>query len=681
VAENAAQDLASLWSSNEQRFKQSRDLIAECGRWERQEMKPTLPMRLVEGRQTPQGFPVVLPHSTTMPQDVASFVARRQPSLKRVPLGEGSRAARAASDIETWLQEAFASKVQIDAEPLWDTLCAFATHDSEFAVLVQPAPSHYSGLLNLLEDDGRIMARWQRNADGLDADEYLTRNGNRAGYSVSKRKSREAQAAYARDFKARRWPFMVRVLSAPEYLPLGRDPLTGQLDTLLIRSVCTAAHLESEGFEWWAHDRVDPGPNYSTGNAQSYTLYELHSSNPWNIIYQIDGLDGERYQARKDGTPTQQGLDMAKLYGLNRLHAGQFFGWHRAHEKDPAKRGIPLLAPFMGILGGAQRQITGIVEHNYRTGFGPWGFKLSPEMLEVWTEMGQPEQVKLMDDAVLPLLGDPVSLVHQGVGSDAWRVFEFLMGMVNQFNEGEKVRSSPDASSIAQTTALASVDTVLSQISNGALQAYKFVAECLLEQCAALSGKDHFGGPIPVYCHVTPEGKEQRHVELGADDLMGDFTVEITQPTKRWSNLPLAQAGISWVERKLVSKREWREDFAGDEQPESTLDEIAAENYVDSDAGQQELQALVARIQGDREALRLRGLQNAGVLSLGGTPTAAIPPRPGGTGVGTDGVPTTNGLSQAQASVMGQTAAAVNPGGAATNVVTATGTGPEVSVP
>jgi hypothetical protein len=677
MADNVAQDLAAMWSSNEPRWKPSRDLIAEVARWERQEIKPTLPMRMQGGRQIAQGFPVTLPQSTTMPQDVASFVARRYPALKRKPLGEGTRAARDASDVETWLQEAFSSKVKIDGEPLWDTLVAHATHDSEFAVLCQPAPSHYSGLLNLYEDDGKtIKATWQRNADNLSADEYLLKNGSKKGYSTSSRKSREAQQSYARDYKARRWPFVVRVLSAPEYLPLGRDPLTGRLDTLLIRSVCSATHLKTQGFDWWAQTTGDSS-NSHQGSGQSYTLYELHTANPWRIVYQIEGLNGDRYEATKDGTPVQQGLDMGKLFGLHRLPAGQFWGWHRAHEKDPAKRGIPLLSPFLGILGGAQRSISGIVEHNYRTGFGGWGYKLAPEMIDTWVEMGRPDHISLVDDSVMPLLGDPVSLVHQGVGQDAWRVFEFLMSLVDRFNEGEHVRTSPDASSVAQSTALASVDTVLSQISNGSLQAYNFVAECLLEQGAALA--EQTGGPIPVYCHLTKDGQEQTHVELSTDMLMGDFTVDVEQPTKKGSNLPKAQAGIAWQERGLIGKYEWREDFYGDPQPEEALDKIAAEQYVDSPDGQKELQLLVAEIQGDRKAQRIRNMQNAGDLSLGMTPSAALPPRPPQNGVAPNGVPT--GMpNQAASSLGGQMAAAVNPG-AVTNVVTATGTGPEMSSP
>lgn len=672
--QNAARDLAAMWTQNEGRFKPSRDLINECARWERQEVRPQLPTRMVEGRQTIQGWPVTLPHATTMGQDVASFVARRQPSLKRTPLASGTRAQRDASDVETWLQEAFSSKVKVEGSPLWDTLCAFGTHASEYAVLVQPAPSHYAGLLNLRDDDGRISASWQRNKDGLDPDEYLIKSGSKSGYRASEGKSAAAHREYTTNYRAKRWPFIVRVLSAAEYLPIGRDPLTGWLDTLLIRSVCSASHLKAQGFDWYAHDsRTDQNKD-----GDSYTLYELHSGNPWRIVYQINGLEGQRYNATKDGKPAQLGLDMGEEYNLHRLPAGQFWGWHRAHEKDPAKRGIPLLAPFIGVLGGANRSITGLVEHVHRTGFGGWGIKMDKELYNVWVEMQRPTQFDMRDDAIHVLLGDPVSLVHQGAGPDAWRILEFLSGLVEKFNEGERVRSSPDSSSIAQTTALASVDTVLSQISNGALQAYQFVAECLLEQAAALSEK--MGAAIPVYCTLNRQGEEQTHIELSAKQLLGDFTVDVEQPTKKGSNLPKAQAGVSWREAGLISKYEWREDFYGDPQPEQGLDRIAAEAYVDSDQGQAELQTLVAQIQGDRARVKVKQMQDAGQLSPGATPTAAIPPRPPQSGVAPNGVPTAQYPNQAASALGGQVAAAVNPG-AQTAVVQATGMGAETAMP
>jgi hypothetical protein len=677
---NAAADLATLWTTNASRFHQSRALIEECSQWALQQRAPIVPT--TDGRR--QGFAVQLPHTTTMPNDVASFVARRQPSLTRTPLGSGSRAARTASDVENWLQEAMRSKVLIDGEPFWETVVAHLVSDAEVAVLVQPAPSHYSGLLELFDEDGSIRGEWQRNKDGLDVDEYTAKTGSKKGYGVSTRKSTDAHKSYSTSYKARRWPFLVRVLGAAEYLPLGRDQISGRLDTLLIRSVCSTTHLKTQGFDWWTTSGGGSRESNVQSSGKTYWLYELHSSMPWTITYQIVGMDGTKYQATMNGEADQLGIDMEKEFGLRQLPAGLYYGWHRAQDKNPATRGIPLLAPFLGIIGAANRSLAGVVEHNYRTGYGGWGVELNPAFLEQWVEMGRPQQFDIKDDATHILLGKPSSLVHGGVGQDAWKILEYLSGLVERFNESERVRTSADSSSIAQTTSLASADTILSQITNGALQAYQLVAEALLEQCAALS--EATGGPIPVYCHVVADGSEQTHVELSAKDLLGDFRVDVEQPTQKGSNLPKAQAGVGWQQMGLIGKAEWRQDFYGDPQPEAALDTIAAEAYVDSPDGQKELQMLIARIQGDQDAQKIKGMQDQGTLSPGGTPTAAIPDQPPGgpappqPGIGPGGVPMPQQPNVAASALGGMTAAAVNPG-EVTKVVQGTGVGPEMSSP
>ena len=676
--QNPARDLHSLWTQNEQRFKRSRELITEVGKWERQEIKPQLPTRMQNGREVQQGFPVQLPHATTMALDVSAFVARRQPSLKRKPLGEGTRAQRDASKVERWLQEAFASKIRIDGDPLWETIVSFGVHDGEYAIICQPSASHYGGHLRLMDDDGQIEARWIRNSNGEDLAEFREKHP-RAEYRVSEGRSSAAYSSYLRDWKARRWPFSIRVLSAQEYLPIGRDPLSSKLDTLLIRSVCSATHLKAQGFEWWAHTAGGADDANIEGSGQVYWLYELHSSNPWRIVYQIVGMDGQQYQSTlKDGMPDQCGIDCGERYGIQRLPAAVYYGWHRPQEKDPDKRGIPLLAPFIGIIGAANRSVTGIIEHNFRTGFGGWGVKMEKDLYEVWVEMGRPTQFDLQDDSIHVLLGDPTSLVHQGVGSDSWRILEFLTALVERFNESERVRTSADASSIAQTTQAASSDTILGQISGGCLEAYRFVAECLLEQCSVLS--QEMGAPIPVYCTLNREGEEQTHVELSAEQIMGDYTVEVAQPQRKGQNLARAQAGTAWRESNLISTYTWLQDFYGEEQPEEEMDRVAAEQYIASEQGQQELALMVARIQGDRTRLQITGLQEAGKLSEGGMPTAALPPQPPANGVAPNGVPMPINVNPAASALGGITAAAVNPGAVA-GVVQATGTGPEMAMP
>ena len=47
-------------------------------------------------------------------------------------------------------------ELQSNGEPLWDACLAFATHDGEWASLVQPAADHWDELLDYTVDEGGV---------------------------------------------------------------------------------------------------------------------------------------------------------------------------------------------------------------------------------------------------------------------------------------------------------------------------------------------------------------------------------------------------------------------------------------------------------------------------------------------------------------------------------------------
>ena len=93
---------------------------------------------------------------------------------------------------------------------------------------------------------------------------------------------------------------------------------------------------------------------------------------------------------------------------------------------------------------------------------------------------------------------------------------------------------------------IASSDAAFGQLTRGAQQCLERIAECLLsEQCAAISIET--GAAVPVYAHQdAKKGTKQDHVELAADDLDGDYEVDIELPTPKFSNLALMQAGAEF---------------------------------------------------------------------------------------------------------------------------------------
>ncbi|MPZ68597.1 MAG: hypothetical protein GEU71_03610 [Actinobacteria bacterium] len=545
--------------------------------------------------------------------------------------------------------------VKIEGEPLWDTFCAFSTHDAEFAVVVTPKPAHYSGMLDFTSEDGEIIARWRRNKDGLDEDEYRQQHP-RAEYRVDHGKSAEAHAEYAREYKARRFPFVVRVIPAAGCIPFGRDPQTGRLTALLIRTTRSAYSLKKDGFEWVVHS----GPEHeqtagSDETGQEYDLYELLT--PGKICYQIVGLPNRKYATYLNGE--QAYVDLEAEYGIRDVPAGYFYGWHRAHETDPNKKGIPLLWPFVGLLAGAQQIATAKVAHTYLTGFGGWGMKLDKDLLSAWQEMGRPTDFTIKPMQMQVMLGDPKPLVHGGSGQEADQIMQMLIAVANDFSFSEEIKGDPSNSGFGQAVSGAAVETILGQITGGALQAWQFTAEVLLEACAVLSEK--MGEAIPLYSRVNAKGERQEHVELSADDLDGDFSLNVYQPEPKGRNLPKAQAGIAWADAGYISEREWREDFYGDESPDEALDRIWVERKLKSPEIEQQIMEMVARIQVDRKQAELRQLVGQGKVVPGGTPNALMPPRPGQNGqvspngqdVTQGGMPMPNTGNPAQSAVAG----------------------------
>lgn len=630
-------DLHALWTAEYGRFSSSRALIETCAAWARGTVEPHVPANW----QAPEKFRVTLPHAVTLGQDVAAFVGRKQPAPKRIPLGAGTKAAKAASTVEEWLQAVLLDYLQIDGDPLYEVLVSYATHDAEFGVLVSPRPAHYAHLLQFQDEDGQVVARWRRNREGETEGEFRAKRP-RAEYRVDPGKSAEAYRAYERDAKARTLPFVVRVLSAAQCLPFGRDPRTGRLDALLIRTERTAISLQDDGFTFSAATDGQDG----AGAGSTFVLYELWT--PGKVRYQVTGLTGAAYHTHLNNEHAV--IDLQAEYGLRTVPGGYYYGWHRAHETDPAKKGIPILSPFLGILRAANQIATAKLAHTHMTGFGAWGFKLDTELLGVWQEMGRPVSMDLEPMKNHVLLGEPRSLVHQGSGPEANEMMGLLLGLVDKFSQSNAIKGDPSNSGFGQAVSASSVETVLRQISEGATAALTCVATNLLEQVALLSEKT--GSSIPVYTHVTRQGDVQTHLELGEDDLLGDFTVRISFPQKRGQNLPLAQAGTTWASGKFISRRTWLQDFYGDEQPEEEEDRIWVERWLDTPEVDAQVMELVALMQGDRAMRQKSKLQQEGTLSPGGTPSALLPERPAAPSLGP--VPNTgNPAASAVAGIVG----------------------------
>jgi len=679
-------ELAALWDSEYARFQFSRRQIDVCGQYRRREVHPHIPA----GWENPDAFRVELPHPTTLGQDVVNFLGRKRPTARRDPNGEGPTARRLASKVEEWVQACMDDALKANGEDLWEALLAHATNDGEFAVIVSPAPKAWSNLISFTtgEQDGQgndiIDPIFQRDAENRSPEDSYYTSDSKRRFKVSRSKSSDAFAKYQREAKAKKVPVVVRILPAAMCLPIGLDPTTGKVDALLVKSRRTAVSLRKDGFSWTIlGSEVPDNPQAQSlrskalsGAGQTLTLYELHIGG--QIVYELEGGQNTRYDLQFNGKDAV--IDLESEYGICELLGGYFYGAHHANETDAALKGIPFLAPFLGLIRGAQQTLTAIAAHSFRWSFGGSAIKLDKDLLGAWMEIGHPAsfEIKPMELQVIP--GDVQPMFHPGTNKDAGDLVSMTTGTLNSMTPSHTIDTSSADSGFQGAVQSASADVMLRQIREGALQAWEAIAEGVCEIAAAIGRNS--GEPVPVEATVTRGKGNQKPtvtsvLEISPDDFQGSYEIDAVLPTPRFSNLPLMQAGSVFVKDELIPRVTWLEEMAGFEQPEEQEDLLWVQHQLDSPEGQQYVLQLAARKRGNQELKQLAGLRDKGQVGPGGTPSVMMPPRPSPNGQPAGGmVGTGNPAASAVAGIMGgQTM-----NGAQSNVIQATGQPAETAV-
>ena len=662
LANGSRFNLASFWQEHYDTFRASRERVELCGILRRNEDQPIVPSDM----DNADAFRITTPFGPKIVFDTLQTFTAKVPDIKRNS-GPGPMAERLAEKVEHFLgrsgKAGALGELKAGGENLWDSFVAHAT-DGEFGLIVAPRPAHWSGLLEFTEPDpdqegsDRIRPFFQRDSEGRDPADavYADPHEPEMDFQPDDTKSSAAYAAYARDAKARRLPIVANVLAPAVCLPIGHDPATGRVDALLVRTVRSARSLSRDGFHW---TMLGPGdaPNDTQGWAASssgilrgagsrFTLYELWV--PGGVYYQIgnvplEGRPAEGYPTDmnvydRDGTlvtPREAFVDLEAEYGLCEVPGGYFYGSHWPQERDPDKKGYPLLWTYRGLIRGLNNTVSADVAHTYNVGFGGWFVDPTGIDPKYWTENGRPTTTKVKRGQVSYVAGKPVPAVHPGVNKDNAMFVQFALGQLGATMPPNPAAGAQGMGPVAMGVQQVASEYAQAQILNGAVQAYKRCAELVLEITAALSEK--LGEPIPVYTRVDKDGKRHDLLELSAKDLNSDFTVDVVFPTRKGANIPLAQAMAQWHALGLLSHYTWLSEGWGEEFPEEEVDRINTEKALNSPQGQQLVWDLAAKMQGDKEMAKIAKLQQQGQMTIGGLPTSLLPPRPQGTGVGPDG--------------------------------------------
>jgi hypothetical protein len=301
-------------------------------------------------------------------------------------------------------------------------------------------------------------------------------------------------------------------------------------------------------------------------------------------------------------------------------------------------RGVPFLWPVLGAITGVEALSTSILVHSYSTAFGSWGVAADPQIVrdhpEVLMDGTRPRNFNFAPLTTTILPGRPYPLVHPGVGKDVKDLLNMLMTASASMAPSETAFGGGQASS-GHDRALSReyLETSMNQVLDGALQAYRFIAERVLEICCGITKLT--GVPVPVYATVpVPQstGNKDRSqikkqiLELRPEWVGPIYNLVAFYPQTAGENLAELQQLSQLLLQGLVTFREFREKGFGDENPAATLIEIYTDQYLKSDAGKAEVAQLAAELMGadsDKEKQELMQQQR---LTAGGTPMEALPP-------------------------------------------------------
>jgi hypothetical protein len=659
-------NLADYWSQHYERFRDSRERVRLCALLRRGEDQPAVPSDM----DSADAFRIQTPMAPKLVQDVMQNFTAKLPDIKRNS-GPGPMAERTAEKIEHFLGQSGKAgalgELRSGGEEIWESLVAHSA-EGEYGMLVVPRAAHWSGLLDFTEPDpdnpegpGKVQPFFQRDASGNSPEDILYANPHEPefDFQIDDRKSADAYYAYARDAKARRLPIVAVVLAPDVCLPIGLDPATGRVDALLVRTVRSARSLNRDGFHWVMLGAGDAPTDQSRswmetsvlrGLDQRLLLYELWV--PGGVYYQIGSVPPKGQEPvgyptsfavyKRDGSIIDRHEAFVNLeaeYGITDVPGGYFYGCHWAAELDPDKKGYPLLWTYRSIIKGLNQTVSADVAHMYNVAYGGWLIDPTGIDPKFWTENGRPMSVRIKRGEVTYVAGKPVPAVHPGVNKDTSAFITFALsqlGSTSPPGPGSQAGAGPVAMGVAQVNS----EYAQAQILAGAVRGYKRCAEIVLEITAALS--ERLGEPIPVYTRIDRDGKRHDLLELSSKDINSDYGVDVVFPTKKGSNVPLAQAGYQWMQGQnpAISHYTWLSDMWGEEFPEEEIDKINVEKALNSPEGQKLVWDIASKISGDREMAKIAKLQQAGQMTLGGTPTALLPPRPPVSGgVGPAGTP------------------------------------------
>lgn len=670
-----AAKIKELWTTHWPRFAPMRQRITTVRDSLRGVPQFELPTDFdVPGREK---LIVKFPSKITVPLQVVNLLEETRPRLKRYSVSPTIRAQTVASDVETWINAV------CDLTIPWRKLVEKLFLEGCCAVGAVPMPAHWRQaptFLDSLDEKNykRLPASKQRDytrddeTDGYtrvdkdgeplpkkryfrdarnrpDDDEWYREPGRK--FRENRKATRKAWEDERRHWLARRLPFVVRVESAMDCVPFfgEEDELIG----LLVRTSFTSEDLIYQDLIWDKSSAVIRDESEETVEPKGDTLYEWWFYNEAQepcVAYSVNLSDTKR---QRDGQDVDAVINLRDEYGLSRLPWQWSWGL-RLDTGSVVERAIPYNWPVLPVLTSMEALATSVLIHTYSQAFGGWAVDVNAELAtrnpDIVMDGNKPRKFKFNPLTITMLPGRPIPLVHPGVGGNASELMSMFRAESQAMAPSAAVFGGSGATS-GHDRALSRqyLETAMDQARDGALKAYEFLGEVLLEEACGLIEQLEDGDSIPVYENTPiqqlnksgaraadPKTVKYRNIiELKPDWVGPIYDLEAYYPKSVAENLPQLEQLANHYQGGMVTWREYREKGHGDESPEQTLIEVWIDQYLRTDAGRAEISKLAEQmLKGDFDAEK-QALIEQGQLLPDGTPVdmlaeGAPPPVMGG---------------------------------------------------
>lgn len=496
-----------------------------------------------------------------------------------------------------------------------------------------------------VDDDGNPMPqrRYWRDSHrspeypyGRDPDDAYYADNPRRKFKEDRRNTERAFIEEQQHWLVEKLPFRISVVSAENCLPV--FSVDQKLKGLIVKRTFNRETLLAADYIWESDSDFLSPTAEGEGEVTLYEYWGEDADGTPYVAYSVEGVNTYFKTSVQDIDGREPAvIDLRKEFGLRQLPVMYCWGLH--FETDDVKmKGIPFLWPVLGAITGVEALSTSVLIHAYSTAFGAWGVQVDPQILrdypELLTDNGLPRSFNFAPMSMNFLPGRPYPMSHPGVGKDV----KDLLNMLTQASEamagaGPAFGGSGATSGHDRALSREYLETSMNQVLDGALQAYRFIGEKVLEICCGITKMT--GVTVPVYATVPePQTKgtknksnlEKAIIELRPEWVGPIYNLVAFYPKSAGENMAELQQLAQLYLQGLITFREFREKGFGDENPAATLIEIFTDGYLKSDAGKSEIAQLAAEMLGATSEEEKDRLMEEQRLTPGGTPLAALPP-------------------------------------------------------